>query len=55
MPRYHDASAFDALVFADGLFTGWLRIKSGSILGPWLIHATANVAMCLNVAIQTAT
>ena len=36
-------------------FTGWLRIKSGSILGPWLIHASANVAMCLNVAIQTAT
>ncbi len=43
------------LVFAVGLLKGWLRIKSGSILGPWLIHATANVATCLNVAIQTAT
>lgn len=43
------------LIFAGGLLTGWLRIQSGSILGPWLIHATANVAMCLNVAIQTAT
>lgn len=43
------------LIFAGGLLKGWLRIKSGSILGPWLIHATANVAMCLNVAIQTST
>ena len=42
------------LIFAVGLLKGWLRIKSGSILGPWLIHATANVAMCLHVAIQTA-
>lgn len=43
------------LIFAGGLLKGWLRIKSGSILGPWLIHATANIATCLNVAIQTAT
>lgn len=43
------------LIFAGGLFKGWLRIKSGSIIGPWLIHATANVTMCLHVAIQTAT
>lgn len=43
------------LVFAGGLLAGWLRIKSGSIIGPWLIHATANVAMSLHVAIQTAT
>ena len=42
------------LVFAGGLLAGWLRIKSGSIIGPWLIHATANVSMCLHVAIQTA-
>ena len=43
------------LIFAGGLLKGWLRIKSGSILGPWLIHPTANIATCLNVAIQTAT
>ncbi len=43
------------LVFAVGLLKGWLRIKSGSILGPWLIHATAYVATYLNVAIQTTT
>lgn len=41
-------------VFAGGLLAGWLRIKSGSILGPWLIHATANISTCLHVAIQTA-
>lgn len=42
------------LVFAGALFTGWVRIKSGSILGPWLAHASANVTICLSVAIRTA-
>lgn len=46
--------AFLLLVFAAGLLLGWLRIKSGSILAPWLFHATANVAMMLSVAIRTA-
>ena len=55
MPRRLGASAVDALVFAHGLFDGWLRVRSGSILGTWLIHTTANVAMCLNGAIQPAT
>ena len=41
------------LVFAGALFAGWLRIRSGSILGPWLIHASANVTMCLSVAART--
>jgi len=43
------------VVFAGSLFLGWVRIKSGSISGPWLIHASANVAICLSVAIRTAT
>ncbi len=43
------------LVFAGALFKGWVRIKSGSIIGPWLIHASLNVAMSLSVAIRTAT
>ncbi len=42
------------LVFASALFLGWVRIKSGSILGPWLVHATANVTTCLSVAARTA-
>ena len=42
------------LVFASALFTGWARIRSGSIVGPWLAHAAANVAMCLSVAARTA-
>jgi len=41
-------------VLAGALFTGWVRIRSGSILGPWLIHATLNVATCLSVAVRTA-
>lgn len=41
------------LIFASALFLGWVRIQSGSILGPWLIHAAANVAMCLIVAVRT--
>ncbi|HEY1378063.1 MAG TPA: type II CAAX endopeptidase family protein [Gemmataceae bacterium] len=41
------------LVFGGALFAGWLRIRSGSIIGPWLIHASANVAVCLSVAART--
>jgi membrane protease YdiL (CAAX protease family) len=41
------------LVFGGALFAGWLRIRSGSIIGPWLIHASANVSMCLSVAART--
>jgi membrane protease YdiL (CAAX protease family) len=42
------------LVLAGALFTGWVRIKSGSILGPTLVHAAANVTICLSVAARTA-
>lgn len=42
------------IIFASSLFLGWVRIRSGSIIGPWLIHAFANVAICLSVAIRTA-
>jgi membrane protease YdiL (CAAX protease family) len=42
------------VIFAGSLFLGWVRIKSGSIIGPWLIHASGNVAMCLSVAMRTA-
>jgi membrane protease YdiL (CAAX protease family) len=43
------------IIFAGALFCGWVRIKSGSIFGSWLLHASGNVAMCLSVAIRTAT
>lgn len=42
------------VICAGSLLWGWVRIKSGSILGSWLMHASANVAMCLSVAIRTA-
>lgn len=45
--------SFLPIVFAGALFSGWLRIKSGSIIGPWLIHGSLNVATCLSVAIRT--
>jgi membrane protease YdiL (CAAX protease family) len=41
------------LVFAGALLFGWVRIKSGSIIGPWLMHASGNVTMALSVAIRT--
>ena len=43
------------VIFAASLLWGWVRIKSGSIIGSWLMHASGNVAMCLSVAIRTAT
>jgi membrane protease YdiL (CAAX protease family) len=42
-------------IFIGALFAGWLRIKSDSMLGGWLIHASVNVTMGLSVAIRTAT
>jgi membrane protease YdiL (CAAX protease family) len=42
------------VVFVGALFAGWARIRSGSIVGPWLVHATANVTICLIVAARTA-
>lgn len=41
-------------VFIFALIAGWARIKSGSIVGPWLIHAAGNTAVALNVAIRSA-
>lgn len=38
------------LVFAGALFAGWIRIRSGSILGSWMLHATTNVTTALLVA-----
>jgi membrane protease YdiL (CAAX protease family) len=43
------------VIFVIALFVGWVRIKSGSIIGGWMIHASVNVAICLSVAIRTAT
>jgi len=42
------------VVFAGALFGGWIRIKSGSFFGPWLLHAAANVTTCLLVAANSA-
>ena len=41
-------------VFVTALFKGWLRIKSGSIVGPWILHGVINVVVCLSVAARTA-
>ena len=42
------------IVFAASLFLGWARIRSESMAGPWLVHAAANTATCLYVAVRTA-
>ena len=41
------------VVFTGALVFGWVRIKSGSILGSWVMHAAGNVAMALMVAVRT--
>jgi membrane protease YdiL (CAAX protease family) len=41
------------LIFLLALVMGWVRIKSGSIIGSWLVHAVLNVTMCLMVAVRT--
>jgi membrane protease YdiL (CAAX protease family) len=42
------------LVLVGALTFGWIRIKSGSILGSWLMHASGNFAFALMVAVRTA-
>jgi membrane protease YdiL (CAAX protease family) len=41
------------VVFIGALFMGWVRIRSGSILGPWLLHAAANVTIALSIAARS--
>ena len=41
------------LVFLLGLVLGALRIKSGSILPTWLIHAWGNIVHALKIAVHT--
>lgn len=41
------------VILVGSLFVGWVRIKSGSIVGPWLVHASVNVTVALSVAIRT--
>ncbi|MEE2901719.1 MAG: CPBP family intramembrane glutamic endopeptidase [Myxococcota bacterium] len=38
------------VIFAGALWGGWLLHKSGSFVGPWLIHAAVNVTTCLLAA-----
>jgi membrane protease YdiL (CAAX protease family) len=40
-------------IFAGALVLGWIRIRSESILGSWLIHGGGNVAFAMMVAIRT--
>lgn len=41
------------LVMAGALLMGWVRIRSDSVLGPWLLHASGNLAVALLVAART--
>jgi membrane protease YdiL (CAAX protease family) len=41
-------------VFGLALFCGWVRIKSKSIAGPWLLHGVTNIATALVVAVRSA-
>jgi membrane protease YdiL (CAAX protease family) len=38
---------FLPIVYVGALYLGWLRIRSGSIIPSWIIHASLNVAICL--------
>ena len=40
------------VAFCTALVKGWLRIKSDSIIGPWMMHATANVSIAISVAVR---
>ncbi len=41
------------IVFVGALIVGWMSIKSGSFVGPWIVHAAANVTVALSVAVRS--
>jgi membrane protease YdiL (CAAX protease family) len=38
------------IIFAGSLVVGWIRIRSASIMGPWIVHAAANITVALSLA-----
>jgi len=48
-----DGTSAGPIVFVGALTFGWLRIKSGSIIGSTLMHASGNMTMALLVAATT--
>lgn len=48
-----EMAGFMPVIVVGALVKGWLRLASGSIIGPWLIHASMNVATSLIVAART--
>jgi len=46
-PMEFQDSQISALLF------GWMRTKFGSIIGPWLMHASGHVTMAQSIAIRT--
>jgi len=52
-PNHAEMWGILPIIFATSLLLGWVWTRSGSIIGPWLIHASANVAACLSVVIRT--
>ena len=41
------------IIFVFSLLMGYVRIKSESIVGPWIVHASVNIAMGLSVAVRS--
>jgi len=41
------------LIFVGALFAGWVRIESESIIGPWIIHGVANLAVTVSTILRT--
>jgi membrane protease YdiL (CAAX protease family) len=42
------------VIFVVSLLVGWVRISSGSIVGPWIVHAAGNVTMAIMAATHPA-
>lgn len=40
------------VIFIVALYAGWLRHRSGSVIGPWLIHGSINTTTALLVALR---
>lgn len=41
-------------IFARSLFVGWVRMKSGSMVDPWLVHAPGDVTISLTGSVRSA-
>jgi hypothetical protein len=54
LPSFEGAPVTVGPIVVLALLVGWVRIESGSMLGPRLVHGLGNFTAAMTVAVRTA-